>query len=245
MKLYTFLIGLALPMLSQGAIVSNTSPGVNWAPFSVSKTNAVLGADIGTLTITLFDGSNPTPYDIFNFSYILDTDGETYGVDTLNVTITSEDFPFTQESYYRGGPFTGPDGVIDVGLGNPVIGLDWARERTSTYVNAPATAGNLAYDDADSPGAGEGFFYDVAAPAYLGFRFSFEEIPSPADFYYGWVQITSVGATTLNIEAWAYNDILGEDIAAGVVPEPGTVAIWFGAGGMVLWFWLRRKGISA
>lgn len=240
MKLYTLLIGLALPMLSQGAIVSNTSPGVDWAPFSVSKANAVDGLDLATLSIALFDGPISSEYDIFNFSYILDTDGETYAVDTLNITIVSEDFPFTQESYYRGGPFAGE--VADVGLGNSVIGLDWARERTSTYVNTPSTAGNLTYDDADFPGFGEGAFYDVSTPAYIGFRFSFSEVPQPQDFNYGWIQVTSVGATTLNIEAWAYNDIPGEDIAAGVVPEPSTVALWFGAGGLVLWYGLRRKG---
>lgn len=241
MKLYTLLIGLALPMLSQGAIVSNTSPGVNWAPFSVSKANAVDGLDLATLSITLFDGETVSSYEPFHFFYIDDN-----GFDTLTVSIVAESTQ-TPSSQWTGGTFFDDLGANTIAHGANVLETNpnnWGSDTLAAY-QVPGTPGNMAYQDALDSDFFGGEFYDATSPVFLGFRFVVDyvgESPLDSDYHYGWVQVTSVGATTLNIEAWAYNDIVGEDIAAGVVPEPGTVALWFGAGGLVLWYGLRRKG---
>lgn len=240
MKLYTFLIGLAVPVLSQGAIVSSVSPGVEWTPFSVSKANAVDGMDLATLSITLLDGDASSSHDLFHFFYIDDA-----GFDTLTVSVVSPtlDAPGAQ---WSGSIFFDDLGANIVAPGENIREVSsWGRETLAVY-QLPGTAGNMAYEDTFDPEFRGGEFYDVSSPSYLGFRFvmNYEGLQPPDSvFYYGWVQVSTVGATTLNVEAWAYNTVPGEDILAGVIPEPGTIAFWLSAGGLALWVGSRRRGV--
>ena len=67
---------------------------------------------------------------------------------------------------------------------------------------------------------------DFSAGGYLGFRFQ-DGVNSGNN---GWVHITPLdGASDLStgftIDGWAYEDTTGAAIAAGAVPEPGTLSL--------------------
>lgn len=76
------------------------------------------------------------------------------------------------------------------------------------------------------PGGGTNVGAQVTlnAPNYLGFRFVNESAGNATHF--GWLEVT-FGATAGEraITGYAYDDS-GAGVMAGVVPEPGTVALW-------------------
>lgn len=218
--------------------MSNTSPGVDWSPFSVSKTNAVEGLDLNTLSITLFDGEDTSNYEPFHFFYFDDE-----GFDTLTVSIVAESIA-VPGSQWSGSVLFDDLGANTIASGANVFAsaTQWGQETFAVY-QLPGAAGNMAYEDTTDPDFFGGEFHGASSPTFLGFRFVVDyvgESPLDNEYHYGWIQVSAVGATTLNIEAWAYNDVPGEDIAAGAVPEPSTVALWMGAGiiGLAL---LRRR----
>lgn len=64
---------------------------------------------------------------------------------------------------------------------------------------------------------------------YLGF--SFRAFGSSDAYNLGWVEL-SYGSFTVSVTQWAYEDVAGQSIVTGAVPEPATTAII--AGGVAL-----------
>ena len=73
--------------------------------------------------------------------------------------------------------------------------------------------------------------------AFLGFR-----LQQPDGEHYGWMRVDMIrgyGGQVVNVSDWAYNTVPGQSIAAGAVPEPGTLAL-LALGIAALWK-LRRR----
>jgi hypothetical protein len=89
--------------------------------------------------------------------------------------------------------------------------------------------------------------------AFLGVRFHLPSDANPADFYYGWIELSSVqvingaGQTdSMTLKGYAYENTANTPIHAGdtgagsgpTAPEPGTAGLMLlalGAGGLVAW----------
>jgi hypothetical protein len=80
--------------------------------------------------------------------------------------------------------------------------------------------------------------FHVNAPAYAGFAF---EMTPGGPTHYGWALLTvnNTGVGTGTIHSWAYESVPGLAIAAGTVPEPGTLGL--AVLGSLAWFRRRRK----
>ena len=76
--------------------------------------------------------------------------------------------------------------------------------------------------------------FQLNTPGYVGFSFN----PAPAGpTYYGWMQISidNTGTGTGTIHDWAYENVAGAPILAGIVPEPtGPALLLLVLGGMAL-----------
>ena len=73
---------------------------------------------------------------------------------------------------------------------------------------------------------------------YLGIRFLIG-----SDLHYGWIHLNCVFSGPYQpaagrITEWAYNSVPGQSLAAGAVPEPGTLAL-LGLGALCLWRFRR------
>jgi hypothetical protein len=115
---------------------------------------------------------------------------------------------------------------------------------TGTYVQTPNVGDGatlLSFDDNGVKDAGN-FSVNSAAPEYLGVHFTLTE---GGPDYYGWIGLRNmvhVPASEADgtvragtISGFAYNDVAGEPIAAGVVPEPSGLALLaLGAGAAAL-----------
>ncbi len=112
-------------------------------------------------------------------------------------------------------------------------------------IGATPADGNIWSSDADTlvdwesipgiglMGAGRWAF---VSNAFLGVSFTAAD-----GIHYGWVQITSYPDMRAHIHSWAYESQPGVGLAAGVVPEPSTIALFI-VGGLAVIFstWRRR-----
>jgi hypothetical protein len=88
-------------------------------------------------------------------------------------------------------------------------------DSTSTYTQTsrlyddslPAVSGNWSETSPDNTG-------------YLGLQFEIA-----GDDHYGWAEITLNDDGTIELARFAYNDVAGESITAGQVPEPSSAAL--------------------
>ncbi len=77
------------------------------------------------------------------------------------------------------------------------------------------------------------FYTTGTTTGYIGLQFNNGE-----DTYYGWAQVTAancndISSASLTVHDWAYNNVDGELITAGAVPEPAT-ALSLMLGGLVV-----------
>lgn len=104
-----------------------------------------------------------------------------------------------------------------------------------TVIDSAAVAGgpfqaSLAYG-ANNPNAQ----FNTATDAYIGLAF-----PINAVTHYGWIRVDIDNAAgTFVIKDWAYDDVAGQGIEAGAVPEPGALSLLaVGASGVLA---MRRR----
>ena len=79
--------------------------------------------------------------------------------------------------------------------------------------------------------------------SYIGFRFDGDRTTSGRQNLYGWARVTYVSRSSLTIHEWAYEDVPGEAIAVGIIPEPTSASLGLlalGAVGLRRW----RKGTA-
>lgn len=94
----------------------------------------------------------------------------------------------------------------------------------------PGSAANLAASSSIGPAStfsGNGFYGGVDIPdgqtGYIGFRFD-PDSAAGNQTYYGWFRLSVNSAGNGAVVDWAYDDS-GAAIAAGAVPEPGSLAL--------------------
>lgn len=94
----------------------------------------------------------------------------------------------------------------------------------------PSFYGSLAYGAAN-PNAE----FNNATDAYIGLSF-----PIAGQTHFGWIRVDIDNAAgTFLIKDWAYEDVAGQGIAAGAVPEPGALSLLaVGASGVLA---MRRR----
>lgn len=104
-----------------------------------------------------------------------------------------------------------------------------------SLIDSAAVAGgpfqaSLAYG-ANNPNAQ----FNNATDAYIGLAF-----PINAATHYGWIRVDIDNAAgTFVIKDWAYDDVAGQGIEAGAVPEPGALSLLaVGASGVLA---MRRR----
>ena len=81
-----------------------------------------------------------------------------------------------------------------------------------------------------------------AGTGFIGFRFN-----AGGGLQYGWARVTMDGApgNTFTLVDYAYGDV-GDNITAGEVPEPGSLALLaLGGVGLVAWRKRRAKAVAA
>ena len=74
--------------------------------------------------------------------------------------------------------------------------------------------------------------------SYIGFRFDGDRATSGRQNLFGWARVTSGTSTLFTIHEWAYEDVLEEAIAVGIVPEPTSASLGLlalGAAGLRRW----------
>ncbi len=94
----------------------------------------------------------------------------------------------------------------------------------------PSFVGSMAYG-ANNPNAE----FNNVTDAYIGLAF-----PIGGVNHYGWIRVdVDNTAGTFVIKDWAYDDVAGQGIVAGAVPEPGALSLLaVGAAGVMAW---RRR----
>ncbi len=77
----------------------------------------------------------------------------------------------------------------------------------------------------------------IGVPTYLSVRFDL----GPG-YQYGWIGVVMDEDYLLDAFAWGYETEVGASIAAGAVPEPGTLALLAcGLAGLLCYAWRKRK----
>ena len=105
---------------------------------------------------------------------------------------------------------------------------------TLTYDIDDRVLFGYTYNAADDEETTSGNFYTTGTTTgYIGLQFNNGE-----DTYYGWAQVTAANcnnrsSASLTVHDWAYNNVDGELITAGAVPEPAT-ALSLMLGGLVV-----------
>ena len=100
--------------------------------------------------------------------------------------------------------------------------------------------GGLTAAQLQAPTNGPNFLGLGGATRYLGVKMN---LNGTGKINYGWigVQITSDDDATANVVGYGYETVSGTPIAAGAVPEPGTLAILLTGGAMLLGAIMRRS----
>ncbi|QDU55824.1 PEP-CTERM sorting domain-containing protein [Aeoliella mucimassa] len=82
--------------------------------------------------------------------------------------------------------------------------------------------------------------FNTASDAYIGLAF-----PIAATNHYGWLRVSIDNAAgTFVVHDWAYNDVPGEGIVAGQVPEPSTLGLLAAGAAGVAAMRRRKKSVA-
>jgi hypothetical protein len=202
-----------------------------WAGYAAAGAAAVLGVNestnaeimYGKLGVTLdgTTGSNPD-----NYWFDVNQDGN------LDLQVTHVHWTFSSGSLVPSNGFAyvyGRQGGLVVGAGSSAL-----RLYQSNVVDGaqPFVAfGALALNDA----AGA---FRLPGPGYVGFSFEADD-----GTHYGWLQVYMNGAAlnAFSLVDYAYENIAGQGIHVGTVPEPGSLGLLAtGAIGLLMWRRARR-----
>lgn len=124
------------------------------------------------------------------------------------------------------GFFGGPSGFAYVSSLSSGFLIDAAS-------TGPTFFGSMAYGAANPNGQ-----FNTASNAYLGLSFA-----TGANLYYSWVRVSiNNAAGTFTVHDWAYENVSGVGIAAGVIPAPPTLGLLAaGAAGLGILRGRQRK----
>jgi len=162
----------------------------------------------------------------------------------LNLDIDLDGFgDLTLKNYvFFGGPYQGA--AVNFSPGNLVSffagpsGFAYASALSSGFVIdsasvGPSFFGSMAYGPAN-PNAQ----FNTASNKYLGLSFA-----TGANLYYSWVRVSvNNAAGTFVVHDWAYENVSGTGITAGVIPAPPTLGLLAaGAAGLGLLRGRQRK----
>lgn len=195
---HTLLVCLLSPCLLRGAFISSSSVG--WTPVSLQSGESVL------FSLPFADDSLA----IFTFKQTTFGPGENF----LSVEAATD---FTNALWVGGSVAAPPDGVHNVPASVDLLASYATGDWGTAIPSLPFGLGNLAFDIPNTPPGGD--FYNLSpTSAYLGFKFTDQEGALGVDppLYYGWMKISTLGATSLTLLEWAYNDAINQTIRVGL-----------------------------
>ncbi len=190
------------PVLLSGAFISSTSVG--WTPLSVQSGESVL------FSLPFAGGS----FSLFTFKQTHEGPGE----DFLSVEAATD----STNAFWVGGSLAiPPEGVHAVPAATDLMADFLVQDWGTAWPSQPFGLGNLAFDifavDPQTPPGGD-FYHLSPGFAYLGFKFTDQQgfLGVDPPLYYGWMKISTLGATSLTILEWAYNDAINQTIRVGL-----------------------------
>ncbi|HWL52467.1 MAG TPA: PEP-CTERM sorting domain-containing protein [Chthoniobacteraceae bacterium] len=202
--------------------MNHTYPGAKWIMLAGGLMTASAASEAAVITTTFNDVvlDNMSKFLVFNVvertAGIQDSKNSSGG-GTFNIYIDRV------KPYISGGA---ADGIMSE-FGSPIQAL--------------------RLDEGDIVGPSDPSFRYDSAPriqnwtsdnptGYLGLMFKVD-----GETHYGWALITETGTDQYELHSVAYEDIAGQSITIGAVPEPSSIALMALSAGSVAAFELRRR----
>ena len=121
----------------------------------------------------------------------------------------------------------------DISAGATATGLEWVGYRPQPLSSVTGPYLLSSFGPGDSGGEFAPVRLGQPREGYLAVQFYAAD-----GLHYGWIRVLGSYYNDGTILDYAYNAVPGQGLAAGVVPEPGTLAL-FGVGALCLWRFRR------